>query len=62
MVLFMFGFMFLVISIFNVGLIDNIIIIWFKVWVFVFCVVFFIVIVVVFLVYKLINKLIRVLL
>lgn len=60
MALFMSGFMSLVISIFNVGLIDNITIIWLKAWAFAFCVAFPTVIVVAPLVHKLTNKLIRV--
>ncbi len=40
MALFMSGFMSLVISIFNVGLIDNIATIWLKAWAFAFCVAF----------------------
>ena len=59
MALFMSGFMSLVISIFNVGLIDNITTIWFKAWAFAFCVAFPTVIFVAPVVHKLTNRLIR---
>ena len=56
---FMSGFMSLVISIFNVGLIDNIISIWLAAWAFAFCVAFPTVIFVAPVVHKLTAKLIR---
>ncbi|MBC7007556.1 DUF2798 domain-containing protein [Pseudoalteromonas sp. BZK2] len=56
---FMALFMSLVISIFNVGLIDNIATIWLKAWAFAFCVAFPTVIFVAPVVHKLTNKLIR---
>ncbi|KZY45375.1 DUF2798 domain-containing protein [Pseudoalteromonas sp. S4488] len=59
MALFMSGFMSLVISIFNVGLIDNIATIWLQAWAFAFCVAFPTVIFVAPVVHKLTNKLIR---
>ncbi len=59
MALFMSGFISLVISIFNVGLIDNITTIWLKAWAFAFCVAFPTVIFVAPVVHKLTNKLIR---
>jgi len=59
MALFMSGFMSLVISIFNVGLVDNIVILWLKAWAFAFCVAFPTVILIAPLVHKLTNRLIR---
>ncbi|WP_306173810.1 DUF2798 domain-containing protein [Pseudoalteromonas shioyasakiensis] len=59
MALFMSGFMSLVISIFNLGLIDNIAAIWLKAWAFAFCVAFPTVIIVAPVVHKLTNKFIR---
>ncbi|MFK3858274.1 DUF2798 domain-containing protein [Pseudoalteromonas rhizosphaerae] len=59
MALFMSGFMSLVISIFNVGLIDNIVSIWFAAWAFAFCVAFPTVILVAPVVHKLTTKIVR---
>ena len=59
MALFMSGFMSLVISVFNVGLVNNIISIWLTAWAFAFCVAFPTVIFVAPVVHKLTAKLVR---
>jgi len=53
------GFMSFVISLFNVGMVDNIITIWLKAWVFAFSIAFPTVILVAPLVHKLTDKIIR---
>ena len=59
MALLMSGFMSFVISLFNVGMVDNIITIWLKAWVFAFSIAFPTVILVAPLVHKLTDKIIR---
>nr|WP_286235914.1 DUF2798 domain-containing protein [Thalassotalea sediminis] len=59
MALFMSGFMSLVISIFNIGLVENILSVWLTAWLFAFCVAFPTVIFVAPIVHKLTNKLVR---
>ncbi|MCK8125527.1 DUF2798 domain-containing protein [Pseudoalteromonas sp. 2CM39R] len=48
-----------VISVFNVGMVENIVAIWLKAWLFAFCIAFPTVIFVAPVVHKLTNKLIR---
>lgn len=59
MALLMSGFMSFVISLFNVGMVDNIITIWIKAWIFAFSIAFPTVILVAPLVHKLTDKIIR---
>ncbi|WP_372761160.1 DUF2798 domain-containing protein [Pseudoalteromonas sp.] len=59
MAIFMSGFMSLVITLFNVGWVDEIASVWLKAWLFAFCIAFPTVMVVAPWVHRLTNKLIR---